>query len=557
MSYTKQNLVNGMTLNASHLNGMQDAIIELYNSMKKNDTASGTFGASESGCICTFLDAYTAWCNGERFPIAFYGDSTFQGTEVTESGHTFCEWLQIMLREECGANATVYNAGIRGKDLDWGISNFDAYFAEDGIYADSKMVGIGFGINDRVGRTFYQEYKTQVYTKLETIIQKCFDRGIQPFLVTSQATVECGVGTNYSWEKLRDSNSINVCANGAKKELAEKYGIPLLDLNKATESYLVNSLVPINEIMFDHLHFADAGHKYEAEYLFSEIVSRVIPIEADTKTVVSYVNQNLRYAIPEDKLSYGGDFKVYARYNKDNSSDTKIFDAYVFVKSHPATLKAYIFDYGLATSYIKINGVIRPLNKIENDIGVLDLGLYHIEVFTGASNKVGFRGFIFNESAPINTADPILLDTMGEIGSDAPFSGMTEAVVPVALVPDFNKDTKTTKLSGKTVTGIYANFMFTGSLHIGKVDLNEYGSGSLNLIGGKSYTVTSDRFHLINIDPIELGEHETLAIGLSGDTARPYRTNNSSSLAMISTASKFKEGVEDTIGMRLRVYGKA
>lgn len=35
MSYIKQNFTNGMTLDAEHLNKMQDAIIELYDLVEK------------------------------------------------------------------------------------------------------------------------------------------------------------------------------------------------------------------------------------------------------------------------------------------------------------------------------------------------------------------------------------------------------------------------------------------------------------------------------------------------------------------------------------------
>lgn len=36
MAYTKQNFTNGMTLDAEHLNKMQDAIIELYDLVEQS-----------------------------------------------------------------------------------------------------------------------------------------------------------------------------------------------------------------------------------------------------------------------------------------------------------------------------------------------------------------------------------------------------------------------------------------------------------------------------------------------------------------------------------------
>ena len=207
--------------------------------------ADGT-GSSEGGSyntIYTFLDAYTTWMKGESFPIAFYGDSTFAGYNTSGVGYRLSDVLQTLLREECGNDApVVYNGATSGHTLDNAINGFNGYFGQTGTYADTKMLFIGYGINDRLGYKSLKEYKKGVYTKLETLINKCYERNIQPVLVTSQATTECGVGSGYiNGYPLRDSSSINICANGAKKELAKKYDIPLIDLNKFTELFLLNN----------------------------------------------------------------------------------------------------------------------------------------------------------------------------------------------------------------------------------------------------------------------------------------------------------------------------
>lgn len=362
-----------------------------------------------------------------------------------------------------------------------------------------------------------------MYADLETLINMCYDHGFQPFLLTSQATAECGVATNADENhNLANSTAINICANGAKKELAKKYGIPLIDLTKATEAYLANSKVPLNDIFCDNgssteadrdrLHFGETGFKYEAGYLFSQIVPRVIPIEGNEETIVSYTNQNLKSAVPHNKLRYGGDFKVYASYSKDNATDAKVFDAYVFVKDYPATLKAYKYDGG--NTYAKVDGVVRPMSSLENDFGELDLGLHHLEVYTGG-DRVVFNGFVLNENIRYDgsVSGSVLLDTTKVSGTDSAFANMSSEHVPAIIAPNFNAETKTTSLSGTTITAIYCAFRFTGNITIGKVDLKEFGTGSFTLIGAKSYAVDHDRFHVIEIDPIELGDHETLAIG--------------------------------------------
>lgn len=533
----------------------------------------GTFGSAAPKLLCTFLDAYTAWRKGEDFPIAFYGDSTFQCTEKQyDGGSTICEHLQSMLRAECGASPVVHNAGVRGKNLYWGINNFENYFGENGIYKDAKMVGIGFGINDRIDDendprqpNSYKAYKEFVYSDIETLINMFYDRGIQPFLVTSHATAECGVHSEYTYHVLRDSASINICANGAKKELAQKYGIPLLDLNQATESYMINSMVPVEDIFAldangakgnDHLHYGEIGRKYEAGYLFSEIISRVIPIDGDKESIVSYTNQNLRCAVPEDKLRYGGDFKVYASYFKDTTADEKIFDAYVFVKGHPATLTAYKYDGG--NTYVKIDGIDNALTTLKNDLGKLDLGLHHLEVYSGG-DRVVFNGFVLNERKRCDgdIGDSVLLDTTNVDDIDSTFNSMSSAFVPAVIAPNFNAEAKTTDLSGTTVTAISCPFRFTGTLHIGKVNLEDYGK-EFSMIGAKAYTIDSDRYPVIDVDPIELGEHETLALGVENDSARLHFIKDiTDERSKFFTADTFRQGLTSTIGMRLKVYGKA
>lgn len=512
--------------------------------------------AGESAKICTFLDAYTAWCNGEAFPVAFYGDSTFRVANT--STRYFCERLQEMLREECGANAVIHNAGVSGKNLDYGIQNFDANFGEGGTYADSKMVGIGFGINDRLAYTTYSDYKNGVYAKLETLIHKCIDRGIQPFLVTSQATTECGVSDDYAAQyPLRDSNSINLCANGAKKELAEKYGIPLVDLNRATEQYLLHSGVPVNTIIPDRLHFGDVGHAFEAGFLFAQFVPRVVQIDGKTEHVLSYASQNLRSAVPENRLSYGGRLKLSANYTRESGEDVRIFDAYVYVSDHPAALRAYR-NTADATSYIKIDGVSCGMVAADVDLSAIDVGLHHLEAYSGTGTLVDFAGFTVNEAATEAASPRVLCDTTTFQGDELAFQSMAEGTVPAVLMAGFDSTTSTNLLSGRCIDSIYLK-VNAGSLTIGKFDLTKFGTGEASLIGGKTYTITADGYTTIPLDGLSIGANETLAVGSPGDTALlhyipTYAKPDSN--ALLALAGVFKSGTTPAIGMKFRVIGR-
>lgn len=347
--------------------------------------------------VCTFSDAIMAWVNGEKFPIAFIGDSTFYGTNTSGDGYTFCDKLQSLLREEFGSNATIYRVAKSGAKLDYGITNFDNWFGESGIYTDAEMVGIGFGINDRLLHTNYKSYFTDVYSKVEILVQKCFAVGKQPFIVTSQATTECGVRTDYAVDyPIRTAGAMDMCANNAKKEVAKKYNIPLIDYNDFSEKYLLYSTIGVDTIISDQLHFGNVGHAWAGGFFFSQINPRVIHIKGKNRQIVTYANQSIESAVPQDKISYGGDYKLYAKYTKSDSYNLKIMDFYIFAEDTQCDICAYKNDTGL--TYVSIDGVKTTLSSGETQLEQLEMGLHHIEVYTGESSEVDFIGFDINSA---------------------------------------------------------------------------------------------------------------------------------------------------------------
>lgn len=553
-----------------------DGTTSTYTVTNGKDGTNGTgenfaVGTKNPNIVYTFSDAYVAWCNGEKFPIAFCGDSTFAGYGTSGDTYTFCNKLQEKLRTECGNNATIYQLAKSGSTIDYGISNFDIWFK--GEYADTKMIGIGWGINDRLNYTTYQAYKNGVYQKLDTLIQKVYSYGMQPFLVTSQATLECGVQSNFASQyPLRDSNSMNVCANEAKKELSEKYGIPLIDLNEYSSLYLTNSLVPSKTIISDRLHFGNVGNEFEAGFLFSKIVSRVIEIKNNNKCVITYANQNLRNAVPEDKVAYGGDYKVYVDYTKSDTSDIKIMDTYVYIKDFVSTIKA-VKHNETSSTYVKIDDVVYELTKIKNKLDNLDIGLHHLEVFTGTSSKVDFIGFIINDfttttedsneddssngSGDVNVDEGILLyDTTNYSAPNT--SGSGGEILPCTLTFGYNKEDRTSGLSNTTITKLMLPFANGGTFTIGKVNMNEYGTGVITPLNQNSYEVTKGNCEIV-IDNLALGETETLAIGTASDTAKfkfGVLNNDMSKNGCLTTSDAFKNGTALEIVTACKIYGR-
>ena len=379
--------------------GKVDSLVATVNGIAPDENGNVNITVSDDSTdydtVCTFSDAIMAWANGEKFPIAFIGDSTFFGTNTSGDGYTFCDKLQSLLREEFGSNATVYRIAQAGAKLDYGVTNFDSWFGKSGTYADAKMVGIGFGINDRLLHTNYKSYFTDVYSKVETLVQKCFAVGKQPFIVTSQATTECGVRTDYTANyPIRTAGAMDMCANNAKKEVAKKYNIPLIDYNDFSEKYLLYSTIRVDTIISDQLHFGDVGHAWAGGFFFSQINPRVIHIKNKNRQIVTYAHQGIESAVPQDKISYGGDYKLYTKYTKSDSSNLKIMDFYIFAEDTQCDICAYKNDTGL--TYVSVDGVTTPLLSGETQLEQLEMGLHHIEVYTGASTAVDFIGFDIN-----------------------------------------------------------------------------------------------------------------------------------------------------------------
>ena len=505
--------------------------------------------------ICTFTDAYTQWCKGEKFPIAFFGDSTIDGNTTTgyvantlgkdsTSTNTFCNVLQSLLREECDNSILrIYNAGFSGLTLPWAVANFDKEFGTGTAYSDAKMIGIGFGINDRLAYDDLNAYREGVKTNLISLINKCYEKRIQPFLLTGQATLECGVQSDYtSTFPLRDSNSVNIANNEIRRELAKEYGLELIDISDYTKIYLENSLEDSNNITTDRLHFSDIGHKYEAGMIFAHIVPRVIEVEGNEECLITYANQNLKEAIPEEKISYGGKLKTYAQYTKSDSNDTIIMDTYIFVKDKPSTISALKTDL-VNLTHIKLDEVDMDAPLDVNNLGTVDLGLHHLVAYSGASTKVDFTGFAINSSLKNEVIANGLNynSTMGFFATD-------ESVMPTILCPKHDKINNTTALSNYTISKIIIPIKTAGKLTISKCSLIPYGTGvSPILIDPKQYDVSVGN-NVIELN-ISLGKNETLTIANAGDTAIPYfamsgassGTPNTYEYTKIYTPPQFKD----------------
>lgn len=206
------------------------------------------------------------------------------------------------------------------------------------------------------------------------------------------------MGTDSQQFPLRNARYIETIANEVKRELADELNLEIIDVNHFTDKFLKYSRHTANLIISDKLHFGDVGHRYESDLLFSSINPQTFWVKE--REQIDYTSQKLVIGVPEDKItmptSVSDGFKVLANYTKDNTTDTLIFKTHVFIDSNkPMTLKAFKSDASSLT-YVKLNGTIATIEAVEKTIGSLDLGLHTLEVWTGASNKVDFKGFVIS-----------------------------------------------------------------------------------------------------------------------------------------------------------------
>jgi lysophospholipase L1-like esterase len=388
--------------------------------------------------LCTLHDAWRAWENGEKFPIAILGDSTFDGNDTTgwientigtdhQPTNAWSTKLQVLIQEYSNNNnARIYNAGFSGEHALWGYENIDKIFS--GVYADTKIMGIGFGINDRLLYTNTQDYANNFRQNIKNIIEWCYEHSIQPFLFTSQATLE--PATSFSEYTLRTSENINSVANDIKKELALEYGIELIDLNFYTSKFMLDSSSSLDNIINNGIHFKDLGAQYEAEVVFSYLCPRVIITEG--KEFLGFNNQKSKGIIDETKIIYnkegivlyGEKGKAYALFDKKNKDDEQVIDYLVLNLNKDNYLysnEILLSDRDLKARndderpYVVINDINNFIlkhtfesNNLETSffkhykLTRLNYGLNRIKVMSGKRTKVCYGGLLIENPENLN-----------------------------------------------------------------------------------------------------------------------------------------------------------
>lgn len=362
--------------------------------------------ASSRKRIYSFTDAWLSWKNGDKFPIAFFGDSTTAGAGTSGGGlrdgsqglgydyirpNSYPSVFQALIREATGnTQMRAYNAGFTGTTANYGLDNFDEIFGS--AYADAKMIGISFGINDRAANN--AAYKASFLPKMEAIIQKCLDRNIQPFLLTTQPVTipyytASGGGTD-----------IEEVANNYKRDLANKYNLEIVDINKYGEEFMkYSSQLLLNNVMENNssiIHFGDRGHKYTAELLFAHFCKRVIWTYTEGE-LLDYSTQKMESRLLYDNLvqfsSLNNGFKLGV--NKTQSTATNLLyqDFYVFNAGRKQLNLTAYYASAVVGQYVLVDGVQTTITTQGQALGSLDLGLHRIRAYSSATTALDWLGF--------------------------------------------------------------------------------------------------------------------------------------------------------------------
>lgn len=348
---------------------------------------------------------YQEWKSGNKFPIAFFDDSQTDGTGTT--GHVnnvvgtdhrppnaYPTLIQAEFRELSSNNSLrVYNAGFSGMSARWGNENFEKIFGSGAPYADSKMIFIGFGTNDRNLYSTLEDYYREFRKNLSSIIEKCFEKHIQPVLITEQPSVSPGIRTSYvDSYPLRTSGNVNAVTNRLKHDLAKEYNLEIIDLTELTRKLVHGKTsIPTNQIFNgnDGLHFGDAGHVIVKEIVSSKLYPFTLRLR--DYGIIDLSSQFIEDGVPEEKVTMQRveNYICYCDYTV--TADELLLKQSIFIDDFSKYSLKCSFRSN-STAYLKLNGVKQSTNTV-----TIEPGYHLIEVMSGTT-RAGFNGITIEKA---------------------------------------------------------------------------------------------------------------------------------------------------------------
>lgn len=162
------------------------------------------------------------------------------------------------------------------------------------------------------------------------------------------------------------------------------------------------------------------------------------------------------------------------------------------------------------------------------------------------------------DTEPTGTLFLSTLDNADAYGTNVLMENAGTVQVPCVLIPDFDEEAKTCKLSGQTVSYVQLKISQAGNVTIGKIDLNTYKSGGNppELIDPVVFTVSDAGIHGFAYSAV-LGANESLGIHAATDAPAKIRYNNqecATSPMRFRFASVFPNGQTDLMDLCGAVY---
>lgn len=351
--------------------------------------------------LYTFHDAWLSWNENIPFSIGFLGDSTFAGVNTSSwneemndtcTVQAFPHLLENKLLNEFGNNSPkIINCGFSGDNCQLSLNRLPLLLEKQ--LSDTKMIGVGLGINDRIQYHSLLEYHTRFKIDFEKIIVEILNAGKTPFILTCQATIEMGVHTEYIKKyPLRTTSNITIITNQIKKELARKYDLMLIDLNKFTENFLLYSQYATKDLISDQLHLGDIGHQLVADYLFSIMSPYTIRLSKQKK--ISYLTQLVRTDIPQDLFFMNTNKPFDYYFDLNNLAESTLLFKSTLYNDTNSQIELNFHQPNLPNYQllVKVNDQPFLMDQPLLKIGQLDIGLLDIEIFPIASFSSSFFG---------------------------------------------------------------------------------------------------------------------------------------------------------------------
>lgn len=321
--------------------------------------------------ITTLSHVSSNWAAGNKYPFAIFGDSTTDGRISTTDGtnqmtvynisrlvggdvpdglvydhdeseapNAYVSVLQRMAREFYGqSNLRVYNAGYRGKQVanGWATDNVHNAVYGNTTYSDCKMIGINFGINDSENWDA-ESLRMRTYQYTKALILDAYLRGVQPFLMTTNAFVGLSdTGVDYG-----ENTEVVQIIDAVKRDLAKEFGLELVDMSSFLYDFVFRNGEGVSSdyAVPDEIHGADLLHMKQAEYFFYKHLSGGLVLKAKDNQLVDVTHPSARWPLStqwiatstytQGKSVLARSFEVTVAFKASAMDDFNYFDLWVW-----------------------------------------------------------------------------------------------------------------------------------------------------------------------------------------------------------------------------------